>query len=328
MLKLQSVWIFVKSNMLFFAMMVGIVVGVLEKYGLWLWHAPEWVIPVLLFSMLFFSFCKVNPLELRIYKWHIVLMCFQIVGCLLLYFCLRPFSSVLAQGMLLCVLMPTATAAPIVAAKLGGSIPQLTTYVLLSNIMTALLVPLIFPVIYPALEITYSDRFIQIILHISPLLFGPFFAAWAVRIIYDATMRVMHKDERFHLSGGLSQLPFYLWTCLITILIARTTHTLLTYNEDRWPVLWLMLGSFMACLAQFFLGRYVGGRLPQQQTKPAAQVTAGQALGQKNTALAIWMAHAWLHPLVALAPATYIIWQNIFNSWQLFQAGRGQKSHG
>jgi BASS family bile acid:Na+ symporter len=53
-----------------------------------------------------------------------------------------------------------------------------------------------------------------------------------------------------------------------------------------------------------------------------SQITAGQAFGQKNTTLAIWMAQAYLVPIASMAPAVYIIWQNLFNSIQLMMAGR------
>ena len=48
-------------------------------------------------------------------------------------------------------------------------------------------------------------------------------------------------------------------------------------------------------------------------------ISGGQALGQKNTILAIWMAHTYLNPLSSVAPGSYVLWQNIINSWQLWK---------
>ena len=59
-----------------------------------------------------------------------------------------------------------------------------------------------------------------------------------------------------------------------------------------------------------------------------SQITAGQAFGQKNTTLAIWMAQAYLVPVASMAPAAYIIWQNLFNSIQLSLAGRKANKKG
>ena len=47
-------------------------------------------------------------------------------------------------------------------------------------------------------------------------------------------------------------------------------------------------------------------------------VSAGQALGQKNTVVGIWIALTFLDPLSALAPGAYVIWQNLVNAWQIW----------
>jgi BASS family bile acid:Na+ symporter len=44
---------------------------------------------------------------------------------------------------------------------------------------------------------------------------------------------------------------------------------------------------------------------------------ASQSLGQKNTTLTIYLALAYANPLVALGPTCYVIWHNLWNSWQL-----------
>ena len=317
-------WQTLRNNMLFLALLVGSAIGTLEAKGVLDWHTPSWIVPVLLFCMLFLAFCKINPLQLRLRSWHLILLAYQIIGCLLVFFLIRPFSPLLAQGLMICVLMPTATAAPIITDKLGGDITQITAYVLISNIMTALLVPLFFPIVNPAVEITYYERFLQILRHIAPLLFGPFFGAWLLRLTYDAVMRSRNRQERFQLPAPLASLPFYLWVCLIVILIARTVCDLFNYQGDLFPVIGLFIGTMIICLSQFLLGRFIGSHY----SFPGAAVTAGQSLGQKNSALAIWMTQSWLNPLAALAPALYIIWQNLFNSWQLVRAARVRKPRG
>ena len=65
------------------------------------------------------------------------------------------------------------------------------------------------------------------------------------------------------------------------------------------------------------IGRYYGD-----------PVSSGQGLGQKNTILAVWMAQTYLHPLTAIAPSGYILWQNMINSsggkQKVFQSGEAQ----
>jgi BASS family bile acid:Na+ symporter len=70
--------------------------------------------------------------------------------------------------------------------------------------------------------------------------------------------------------------------------------------------------ALVVCLAQFSLGRYLGRRYGDASA-------GGQALGQKNTVMAIWLAQAFLNPLTCVAPTAYIVWQNIVNSYQIYK---------
>ncbi|MBQ8100212.1 MAG: transporter [Paludibacteraceae bacterium] len=308
----------------------------------WLRHLGCLLTP-LIFLMLFFTFCKVNPLDLRLHKWHWLMLLCQLLLSVGAFYALRPLNPVLAQGIMLCFIMPTATASPVIAGKLGGSIQSLTSFILLSNVATALVVPAFFPLANPAAEMTFWQASLAIMRKVTPLLMGPFLLAWLLRLAYDGLMRARRRSERFRLTGFWSALPFYLWAFSLTILMAQITWSLL--HEQYSPVvLWgQALGALIACLLQFFLGKHIGQRLPSKphgedykdipvsaavSTGDLAQVTrisAGQAFGQKNTTLGIWMAQTWLNPLAALGAAAYIIWQNIFNSWQLARAARGKR---
>jgi BASS family bile acid:Na+ symporter len=284
--------------------------------------------------MLLFTFCKVNPKDLRLHKWHWVVLFLQIALSLAAYAITYLLSGnrFLAQGLMLCFVMPTATAAPIIAGKLGGSIQNLTTFTLLSNFATAIVVPVLFPLVNPLAEKAFWPAFTLIISHISPLLLGPFFGAWLLRISYQ-----WRTKKEFVLPTSIAVVPFYLWVCSIVVLTATVTETVIANFYDQLSnILILLVASFFACLLQFGLGKLIGYHLPAPSKgrdyqdvliNPAAapktmegvsSITAGQAFGQKNTSLGVWMAQTYLHPLAALGAAAYIIWQNLFNSVQLF----------
>jgi BASS family bile acid:Na+ symporter len=239
---------------------------------------------------------------------------------------------VLAQGLLMCFIMPTATAAPIIAGKMGGSIQNLTTFTLLSNFATAIIVPATFPLINPAADMTFWPAFLLILSRIAPLLLGPFFAAWALRLIFK-----WRTHREFVLPVKLAVVPFYLWVASIVVLTAVVTETTVSnFQSQLSNILILLVSSFFACLLQFGLGKLIGYLMPAPSKgtdyqdvliNPAAapttmagvsSITAGQAFGQKNTSLGVWMAQTYLHPMAALGAAAYIIWQNLFNSVQLF----------
>lgn len=347
---MSKVLSFLKANALFVSMLIGFFIGFLEIKGWWfhtlsgeLLRSPSWLLPSLIFLMLFFTFCKINPLDLRLHRWHWLLLGFQVIVSLLIFYLLRPFDLILAQGVMLCVLMPSATAAPIIAGKLGGSIQTLTSFTLLSSVSTAILVPAIFPFVNPEVHISFFERFTQILSHISPLLIAPFLAAWLLRIVFDAIQKAKHSDKRFHLSGIWAQLPFWVWVVTLTILMAHLIIDLASYHGHWAPIVGLFIGALLTCVMQFFVGKKIGERFPSvahgedykdvlisesvysNDPRQITRISAGQALGQKNTTLAIWMATAYLNPVSALAPAAYIVWQNIFNSAQLSRASRGKK---
>jgi BASS family bile acid:Na+ symporter len=52
------------------------------------------------------------------------------------------------------------------------------------------------------------------------------------------------------------------------------------------------------------------------------EVTAGQALGQKNTVFAIWMGYTFMTAETAIVGGLYSIWHNLYNSHQLRRANR------
>lgn len=239
--------------------------------------------------------------------------------------------------------MPTATAAPIIAGKLGGSIQNLTSFTLLSNIATAIIVPLFFPVVNPSAGIEFATAFWMILKKISPLLLGPFFAAWLLRIGYNFYQRKKGSDKTFTLSKKWATMPFYVWVMTLIVLMADLTYTLIHQEYSYWTIGILCVGSIATCLLQFGLGRRIGLRFPattkgedyrdvlinpeaaNYSMEQVSRITAGQAFGQKNTTLAIWMAQAYLVPVASMAPAAYIIWQNLFNSIQLSRAGKHAK---
>ncbi|MGN0191278.1 MAG: transporter, partial [Candidatus Cryptobacteroides sp.] len=46
-------------------------------------------------------------------------------------------------------------------------------------------------------------------------------------------------------------------------------------------------------------------------------ITSGQAIGQKNTVVAIWMGYTFLTPETSIVGGFYSIWHNLYNSWEI-----------
>ena len=330
-----------------YALIIAMVIGV---FG-WRWFRHlGWLTSPLIFLMLFFTFCKINPLDLRLRRWHFIVLAVQlalVLGGLAIGYWLLAIGDwqldigIVLQGLVLCLIMPTATAAPIIAGKLGGSIQNLTTFSLVSNIATAVIVPAFFPLINTESGMEFLPAMWMILRRVSPMLLGPFIAAWLLRLSYEWYYQRKGTPRTFTLNARWASMPFYLWILLLIVLISQITYTLLTQEYSGWAILALCIGSLIVCLLQFVLGRWIGYHFPatshgvdyqdilinpQAATysiQQKSRITAGQAFGQKNTALGVWMAQMYLNPLSAIGPAAYIIWQNLLNSFQLWNAGRG-----
>ena len=263
----------------------------------------DYLTPTLIFVMLFVTFCKVSPRELRLRRWHVWLSVFQVIACVAVYYLLAPFDKIVAQAAMVCVICPTATAAAVITGKLGGSSASLTSYTLLSNLLTTIIVPVIFPMVEPHAGIGFFISFLLILAKIFPLLICPFLAACVMRYVFPKL------NARI---TSLRDLAFYLWAISLAIVTGETVRSLMTSHADPNVELWIALACLVICCLQFFLGKTIGSRYNDR-------ISAGQALGQKNTVLAIWMAYTFLNPLSSVGPGSYVLWQNIINSYQLWK---------
>ena len=267
--------------------------------------------PALIFAQLLLTFCKVEVHELKPKSWHGWLLLFQSVSCLVVasILILCPMEEVyreVFEGAMVCLICPTATAAAVITGKLGGSAASLTTYTLLSNLLAAISVPLVFPLVEPHAEITFWVAFLKILSKVFPLLLFPFFLAWFLRVF-------LPKVHHFLL--GFHDAAFYLWGVALAIVSGQTVRSLMNSEAPVFVEVLIALAGLVACCIQFYLGKKIGGHYKER-------ISGGQALGQKNTVLAIWMAYTYLNPLSSVGPGSYVLWQNIINSYQLWKKRR------
>lgn len=264
--------------------------------------------PALIFAQLLLIFCKVEVRELKPKAWHGWLLLFQAVACLvvaaLLICCpMEEMYREVFEGAMVCLICPTATAAAVITGKLGGSAASLTTYTLLSNLLAAMAVPLVFPLVEPHADITFFAAFLKILSKVFPLLLLPFFLACALRAFAPRIHRFLLD---FH------DAAFYLWAVALAIVSGQTVRSLVNSDAPVFVEVLIALAGLATCCIQFYLGKRIGGHYKER-------ISGGQALGQKNTVLAIWMAYTYLNPLSSVGPGSYVLWQNIINSYQLWK---------
>ncbi len=264
------------------------------------------LIPYLIFIMLLFTYTKLSLKNIQFTKMHLWLIVVQIVGSVSVYFILNPINTILAQGVMICILAPTATAAPVIAGMLKGNIASLTAYSLISNFTVALFAPLFFSYIGYN-ELPFFDSVFEISKRVGFLLIIPFIAALLINKFLPKAGKYMQSKS------GIS---FYLWSIALTVVTGRTVEFIIAQGESQIIIeLAIAIGALVICVFQFWLGRRIGRKLDDT-------VAGGQGLGQKNTVLAIWMAQIYLNPLSSIGPGAYVLWQNSVNSWQIWRQRR------
>jgi BASS family bile acid:Na+ symporter len=111
----------------------------------------------------------------------------------------------------------------------------------------------------------------------------------------------------------VKDLSYYLWACSLMIVSGTTVKNIC--HADTSAAFLLVIGGLglVICIVQFAVGRWIGHYF-------GSTTEAGQGLGQKNTAFAIWIAYTYLNPLSSVGPGCYILWQNIINSVEIYGA--------
>lgn len=289
---------------------IAMVLGVLFHSYI---SAVEWVVPYLIFTMLTITFCRVRPKEFDLSPMLWIMLAVQILGSVAVFMAVRPFGLDLAQAAFICVLCPTATAAPVVTGMLGGSIPRVAAFSVLSNLSVAVLAPVLFTWIGGnGSELSFTDEFMSIAMKVAPMIVFPMLLAFA---LYFCAPKIHRGIARVQ---GVS---FYLWSLSLIVVVGRAVSFVMAEPAAAIPemIAMALIAGFL-CAVQFVIGRKVGSRYGDP-------VSGAQGLGQKNTILAIWMSLTYLNPVSSVGPAAYIAWQNTVNSLQMyFKTKRDLKS--
>lgn len=323
---MNGLWTFIRNWILPLAMLVGVAeyfVFVSLPLGAeahrWTYVAvTRYIQPVLIFLMLFLSFLKVSPKEMRPRRWQAWVLSVQAllfaVFSLLAMVMPNEGLKVLCEGAMLSLICPTATASAVITGKLGGSVSGVVTYLMICNVMVSVVAPVFMPLVESS-DISFVGAFLSIMGKVSPLLIFPLALAWFVRFCIPSLHRVLirYKD-----------LSFYLWTVSLSIAIAVTVRSIVHSSVSVWYLVGLAVISGLCCLLQFRVGQAIGRRYGTSE-----RVTAGQAFGQKNTVFIIWFGQVFLNPVTSVVGGFYSVWHNIMNSWQLYNVRkRGIEGNG
>lgn len=265
----------------------------------------SFITPYIIFVILVFSFTSVDIFILKPSWMDLILALFQIgvsLGGYLLVRCLTA-NEIIAEGILICVLCPVASSVAVVSCMLGANRIRVTTYTMIGNLMVACVAPIVFSFVGVQQTMPFLDSFLLILRRVASVLAIPFFIALALQIWAPRASKAV---ARFN---GLS---FYLWATALLLTLGQTIDFIFIHGDGNTAnILWLGFLALFFCALQFGLGKLIGSHFNDT-------MAGGQLLGQKNTAMGIWMGNMYLNPLSSCILAFYSIFANLFNSWQLW----------
>lgn len=266
----------------------------------------ETLLPISIFFTLFITFSKVDYHLMRFTRWHGAVLVTQILFVAALFFAAYFTNGAIKltlDAILVCVIAPCASASPVVTAKLGGNLTTMTTFVLLSSIVMAVLIPLVFPILEPTQGTSFIVAFLLILRKLAlvlllPLLLGAIVRHW-IKPLYEFFKRT-------------PDLGFYCWSFSLAITSGITVKNILHSEAGVALLIAIAVLTVITAFIQFRIGRALGNHFGEK-------ICCGQAMFQKNTGLAIWIAYVYLSPVASIGAGCYVLWQNIINSYELWQ---------
>ena len=266
------------------------------------------IFPLFVFLTLFVTFCKVDFHQMRPHRWHVGVLVAQLllvaVNIVVIFMVEADVEQkLLWEALLTCIIGPAASASPVVTGKLGGNISTMSTYVLVSSLASALLIPLVFPMLEQTVHVSFFSAFLIILQKVSIVLLLPLVLGWLMQhYVKGVCARI----------AAMPNLSFYCWAISLSITTGITVKNIVHSEATLTLLLMIAVTTFLLCWVQFGIGRLIGRHLGEE-------INAGQALFQKNTALSIWVAYMYLHPVASVGAGCYVLWQNIINSLELWQ---------
>ncbi len=263
-------------------------------------------LPYGMFLILYVTFCKIQMRDMRPRRWHLWLQLVRILlSCLIVWLITMTTDAslkLILEGVFICIICPTAAAAAVVTEKLGGSIASLTIFTIIDNLATSLIIPILFPIVEKEADIPFISTSLAVLRNVTVVLVAPLAFALLTRKFAPRLNDRICRTRNF---------GFYMWCVNLAIVTGVTIHNIIFSSVSHTTLFWLLLLPLAVTLMLFAIGKSVG--------RPYGEnISAGQAMGQKNTVVAIWLTVTFLNPLAAVAPGAYVIWQNTVNSWQIW----------
>lgn len=266
------------------------------------------LLPVIIFIMLYMTFCKIDMHNFKPRKWHFALQvvrtALSALVVLVIVHLTSPDAKLVWEGIFIIVICPTAAAAAVVTEKLGGSIATMTVYMIIANCFTVIIIPTFFPMVERGANVTFMTAFLLVLDRVVRVLILPLILGLLTQRFFPKVVTIVKN---------LPNAPFYLWSFNLSIIMGLAMQTILHTKLSGTVLFLLLFLPLVVCFILFSLGKSIGGIWGEE-----ARICGGQCLGQKNNVVGIWLMLHFLNPVCVIAPCAYVVWQNIINAVQLW----------
>ena len=143
---------------------------------------------------------------------------------------------------------------------------------------------------------------------VGVVLFPVLFTISIPMVLAQATKFLLPKIWKKFIAW--KDLTFYILVLNIYLAVSDATMYIRAELTSKFLIVTLIaVSSAMLCILYFYLGKIIGGN--------EYGAEASQSLGQKNNAFTLWISLTFIGPLAALGPIFYVLFQNIYITWQL-----------
>lgn len=267
----------------------------------------EWIFLVryLLMGMLFIVFLQVNITRMKPEKshWKIFLgnLCIGIFSWLAVWWISGEKTMALAA--FFTGIIPTACAAPVVMKFLGGRVEFTVVSFLINTIGISLALTGLVPLTTGNFTLSFFSRVAGTLVIVIGV---PLAVAFLIRRWYKGAALLAQRMSNF---------SFFLWNFMLFITVSAACKSIRETPDMGWMTL-VRIGviSCVICIVNFTVGYWI---VPRKLRREGSQV-----LGQKNTMFLLYIALTYGGPVPALGPTFYVLWQNLWNSFQMYMYDR------
>ena len=277
----------------------AIVLGILFPFG----HQYTFLVRYFVMVMLFLAFLNIDFHSRILTRLHLQVLVVNLLLPLALFALLYPLGYNYAISAFVVAIAPTAAGAPVITGFMRSDVAFVTVSVILTSPLVALFLPFVLP---PLLGPVNNFSVPDLIFPILSLVFVPLIISQTIKRFFKPLHRALLP---------LRPLAFYLFIANVFIACGKATNFIRTdESADLLTIVLIAVITGLICLLQFQFGQYLG-----RKTFP---IEGSMALGRKNTMFSIWLGLTFVSPVAAMGPIFYILFQNLYNSWQIWVVSR------